>query len=97
MKRLMIGATAFFAAGALLVAGANATLASERITRDNAIGTLVDVVSGRVPDVCVAKARRLALIGDLTRSAEERISFRRATEKNCTADIAIRYGALRPA
>lgn len=96
MKKLMIGATALFAAGALLVAGVNAALASERITSKNAIGTLVDVVSGRIPDVCVAKANRLALLGDFGRSPAERTAFRRTTEEDCTADIAIKYGALRP-
>ncbi len=90
MPLLIAGA---FIAG---VVGTYLVTAPERVTAENSIATALAIGTSVTPDVCVAKARRQALVGDFFRGPTERVSYRRAAEESCVKKLTREFATNSP-
>ena len=82
------------AAMAAALALATSPAGTERITKQNVIQTLTDLVTDITPDVCRVQARRfesaLPEAGQMSQAAKE--AYRRNREKRCMRELMDRFG-----
>lgn len=67
---------------------------NDRVTEENSISTIMDLVFGFTPDVCIVKAKQFqaALPWAGRMSVKDRQAYLRSRENFCVEDLKIRFG-----